>query len=58
MLTARDISLMPLLMIAFFLALIKICVPILEEFLIINKPLKHADALVVMAGEIQIDVVK
>jgi len=31
-----------------------LCVPVLEQFLVIDSPLPHADALVVMAGETSI----
>jgi uncharacterized SAM-binding protein YcdF (DUF218 family) len=34
----------------FIWALIRISVPILEDFLVMDKPLPHADAMVVMAG--------
>ncbi len=39
-----------LLIIVFSLAIIKCGTPILEKFLVVNKPLPHAEALVVMAG--------
>jgi uncharacterized SAM-binding protein YcdF (DUF218 family) len=31
--------------------MILLCVPVLEDFLVVDMPLAHADALVVMAGE-------
>jgi uncharacterized SAM-binding protein YcdF (DUF218 family) len=36
------------------LAMISITAPIMEKYLVISKPLKHADALVVMAGETKV----
>lgn len=49
----RTHLLSPLLIIVFCFALVKLSIPILENFLIINKPLPRADALVVMAGSTQ-----
>ncbi len=34
--------------------LIMLCVPVLEDFLVVDRPLPHGDALVVMAGEMPI----
>lgn len=39
-----------LLMIVIILSLIRISIPIMEGYLIVDQPLLHADALVVMAG--------
>lgn len=46
----RKILFWSFLVIVTTLVLIKLSIPILGGFLIINKPLTHADALVVMAG--------
>jgi uncharacterized SAM-binding protein YcdF (DUF218 family) len=39
------------LIIVIFCGLIRLCVPVLEDYLVVDKTLPHADALVVMAGE-------
>jgi len=39
------------LIIVFIWGLIMLCIPVLEDFLVVDRPLPHGDALVVMAGE-------
>jgi uncharacterized SAM-binding protein YcdF (DUF218 family) len=40
-----------LLIIVIISGLIMLCIPVLEDFLVVDRPLPHGDALVVMAGE-------
>jgi uncharacterized SAM-binding protein YcdF (DUF218 family) len=40
-----------LLFISVFAALSYICVPLMEDYLVVDRPIGHADALVLMAGE-------
>lgn len=43
-----------ILVVTIFFGVIRLCVPLLNDFLVVDKPLPHADALVVMAGEANI----
>ena len=40
-----------ILLISFLIALISLFIPVMGDYLVVFKPLQHADALVVMAGE-------
>lgn len=47
---ARKALFLSFLIIVIIWVLIKLSIPVMEDFLVIDKPLPHADALVVMAG--------